>query len=55
MIVRSNCTYRTEKIHSEDAFDEDTTNITHDNGLQLVDNVVLVRSKSKSMTYVRIH
>ena len=47
MIVRSNCTYRTEKIHSEDVFDEDTTNISHDNGLQLVDNVVLVRSKSK--------
>jgi hypothetical protein len=41
MIVRSNCTY--QKIRHEDAFVEDTTSITHDNDLPLVDNVV--RSK----------
>jgi hypothetical protein len=51
MIVRSNCTQRAQKIRHEDAFAEDTTSITHDNDIPLVDNVV--RSKSKCMTYVR--
>jgi hypothetical protein len=36
------------KIRDKDAFTEDTTSITHDNDLPLVDNVV--RLKSKCMT-----
>jgi hypothetical protein len=49
MIVCSNCTQRAQKIRHEDAFAEDTTSITHDNDLPLVDNAV--RSKSKCMIF----
>jgi hypothetical protein len=51
MIICSNRTQWAHKMRHEDAFAEDTTSITHDNDLPLVDNVV--RSKSKFLTYVQ--